>query len=57
VAGQSAEFYLYNSIIHPNDFVVEGFLPNLMPQLYEATLTEEQIAHMIAYLLTLRGEE
>jgi mono/diheme cytochrome c family protein len=57
VEGQSAELYLYNSIVHPNDYIVEGFLPNLMPQLYEATLTDQQIAHMVAYLLTLHGEE
>ncbi|MBX3000779.1 MAG: c-type cytochrome [Caldilineaceae bacterium] len=57
VEGQSAELYLYNSIVHPNDYIVEGFMPNLMPQLYEATLTDQQIAHMIAYMLTLRGEE
>jgi cytochrome c551/c552 len=57
VEGQSAEFYLYNSIVHPNDHIVEGFMPNLMPQLYEATLTDQQIAHMVAYMLTLRGAE
>jgi hypothetical protein len=57
VEGQSAEYYIYNSIIHPNDYLVEGFLPNLMPMVYEATLGEQQMAHIIAYLLTLRGEE
>ncbi len=57
VPGESAEAYLYNSITHPNDFVVEGFQPNLMPQIYEATLSQEQLADIIAYLLTLRGEE
>lgn len=57
VEGQSAEFYLYNSIVRPNDYIVDGFIPNLMPQLYEATLTDQQIAHMVAYMLTLRGAE
>ena len=57
VPGQSAEAYLYNSIIHPNDYLVEGFQPNLMPQIYEMTLSQEQLADIIAYMLTLRGEE
>jgi mono/diheme cytochrome c family protein len=56
VEGESPALYLYNSIVHPNDYVVEGFLPNLMPAVYDSLLTDEQIADMIAYLLTLRGE-
>jgi hypothetical protein len=36
---------------------VEGFQPNLMPQIYEMTLSQEQLADIIAYMLTLRGEE
>jgi cytochrome c len=54
VPEQSPALYLYTSIVRPNEHVVEGFQPNLMPQIYEQTLTDEQIANMVAYLLTLR---
>lgn len=56
VAGQSAEAYLYNSILHPNDYVVPDFLPNLMPANYNDLLSEQELAEIIAYLLTLQGE-
>jgi mono/diheme cytochrome c family protein len=54
VPEQSPALYLYTSIVRPNEHVVEGFQPNLMPQIYEQTLTDEQIANMVAYLLTRR---
>lgn len=57
VEGQSPALYLYTSIVDPNVYVNEGFLPNLMPQNYPDILSDEQIAHIIAYLLTLHGEE
>lgn len=56
VAGQSAEAYLYNSILHPGDYVVPDFLPNLMPANYADLLTEQELAELIAYLATLQGE-
>ncbi len=56
VAGEGAAFYLYNSIIHPNQYVVETFLPGLMPQTYGEQLSEQDLADLIAYLLTRQGE-
>lgn len=53
VPGQSAEEYLHNSILHPNDFIVQGFAAGLMPQNYVDTLSEEEINNLVAYLLTL----
>ena len=55
VSGESAPLYLYNSIILPNHYVLEGFLPNLMPQTYADQLSEQDIADLITYLLTLRA--
>ena len=55
VADGTAEVYLYNSIIHPNAYVVEGFLPNIMLQIYQNTLSEQNQADLIAYLLTLKS--
>lgn len=44
--------YIRNSITHPNDQIVEGFLPNLMPQNFE-----EQFAAKQAEILTNEGVE
>lgn len=56
VADQSAADYLHNSIVNPNDYIVEGnpeYPENLMPQVYADLFTEEEINNLVAYLLTL----
>lgn len=54
VAGMSAIDYLRESILNPNAFVVEGFAPDVMYQKYAEELTEQDIADLVAYLLTLQ---
>jgi mono/diheme cytochrome c family protein len=54
VPGQSAEEYIRNSIINPDDYVVEGFAPGVMYQNYGEELTEQEINDIVAYTLTLR---
>jgi mono/diheme cytochrome c family protein len=54
VEGQTAEQYIRNSIINPNDYVVEGFAEGVMYQHYGTDLTEEQIDDLVAFTLTLR---
>jgi len=44
--------YIYESIINPGDYVVEGFA-NAMPDAYEALLTEQQLYDLVAYLVSL----
>lgn len=56
VAGESAVLYLYNSIIDPNQYVVESYLPGLMIQTYAEQLSDQELADLIAYLLTLKAE-
>ncbi len=56
VPGQNAGLYLYTSIVEPNAYINESYVAGLMPQTYSAVLSSEQIADIIAYLLTLRGE-
>ena len=56
VEGETAATYLYNSIIHPNDYVVEGYAPGVMLQTY-GDLPEQDLADLLAYLLTLKGME
>ena len=56
VPGESAPFYLYQSIMEPNAHVVDGFTPDLMPKVYADTLSTEQSADIVAYLLGLQAE-
>ncbi len=53
VTGQSAEDYLYTSIIAPNAYLVAGYSANLMPQSYGKWLSPQQQRNLIAYLMTL----
>ena len=56
VEGESAPAYLYNSIVHPNDYVVDGYAPGVMIQTYGDTLSDQDLADIIGYLLTLKGQ-
>lgn len=49
----TAEVYLYISITRPNATVTEGFSAGLMPQNFRNTLEPQDLADLIAYLLTL----
>ena len=52
VAGQSAQEYLYWSILRPGQHLVAGY-SNLMYADYEDSLQAADLADLIAYLLTL----
>jgi mono/diheme cytochrome c family protein len=56
VEGMSAEEYIRESIVAPDEHIVEGYQPGVMYQNYEEDLTSEQIDNLVAYLLTLEGE-
>ncbi|RLT32315.1 MAG: hypothetical protein DWI57_18485 [Chloroflexi bacterium] len=56
VAGESAGLYLYNSIVDPNAYVNEGYLSGLMPLTYKDVLSSQQMADVIAYLLSMQGQ-
>ena len=53
VESQSAAEYLYNSIVNPNDYLVEGFEADLMPLNWAEIYTNLEIFDLVAYLLTL----
>jgi mono/diheme cytochrome c family protein len=53
VSGLTAEEYIRQSIETPSAFVVEGFADGIMPQTFAQTLSAEQIADLVAFLLTL----
>lgn len=48
----SAAAYIYESIIHPRAFEVEGYSGN-MPLIYDRTIEKADLGDIIAYLLTL----
>ncbi|MCZ7668347.1 MAG: c-type cytochrome [Chloroflexi bacterium] len=54
VEGMSAEEYLHESIVSPNAHIVEGFTPGVMYQNYGADLNAQEIADLVAYLMTLQ---
>ena len=53
-SGVSAEDYLRQSITAPNADVVGGFAANVMPATYAASLSEQEINDLVAYMLTLK---
>ena len=53
IPGQDARSYILNSIMRPDEFLIEGF-ENLMPNNFGRKLTGEEIDAVIAYLMTLK---
>jgi putative membrane-bound dehydrogenase-like protein len=53
VPGMSAEEYVRQSILNPNDYIVEGFSANFMYQNYAQDLSKEEVEVLIAYVLSL----
>ena len=51
----SAEQYLYEAIMYPGAHVLEAYA-NSMPNDYDDRLSQQEIGHIIAYLLTLSDE-
>ncbi|HLF91624.1 MAG TPA: hypothetical protein VI451_21955, partial [Anaerolineales bacterium] len=50
----SAEMYIYESIVSPNVYVVEGFQGGIMPQKFSEIFTQQDLANLVAYLMTIR---
>ncbi|MBT3337918.1 MAG: cytochrome c [Anaerolineae bacterium] len=54
VPGLSAEEYILESIVNPDAYVVEGYNAGDMYQSWGEDLSEQEMADIIAYLLTLK---
>ena len=52
VDGEGPALYLYNSITSPNSFVVRRFDSGVMPDNFVDTLSDEEIGHLMALLLS-----
>ena len=50
--GQAAEIYLWESIVRPDAYLVDGYPASVMPEGFGQWLSDQQIADLIAYLLT-----
>lgn len=55
VEGQSPALYLYTSITAPNDYIVSDYPGSIMPQNYTETISQEDLADLLAYLLEQHG--
>ncbi len=53
IEGYSAEEYIEESILFPKDYVVDGFT-DTMPTNFNRELTSEELAWVVAYLMTLK---
>jgi mono/diheme cytochrome c family protein len=54
VAGLSAEDYVRQSILHPNDYVVDGYIAGVMYQNYAGQLQASDVDALVAYVLSLK---
>ena len=52
IEGTSAEDYIRQSILDPAAFLPSGYFSTHMPKMYGEILTEEEIEHIIAYILS-----
>lgn len=53
-AGYSAELYVYESVVSPQAYVVAGFEGDVMPKDFGEKLSPQDIADLIAYLMTMK---
>lgn len=49
--------YIINSIYEPNSQIVAGYQANLMPAIYEDTLSDQDVANLIEFIKTLTETE
>jgi cytochrome c2 len=56
VEDQDAVDYLFESIVDPDAYVVDGFPAGLMPDNWAQIYSEDELYDLVAYLLTLREE-
>lgn len=50
--GYSAEAYLIESIVRPNDYIIDGYNSGLMPVNFGLRMTDQHLADIIAFLMT-----
>ena len=53
VVGMSAAEYIYESIVDPDSYIVDGY-PDIMPRTWHRAFTEDELYDLIAYLMSLK---
>lgn len=53
---ETAKAYIYESIVAPNDHVVETFQPNLMPATFASQMDAQQMADLLAWIEATHNE-
>ena len=51
IEGLGPAAYLYDSIVAPNDYIVADYPSAVMPQNYSETISNDDLADLVAYLL------
>ena len=51
-AGYSFEQYVIESVVRPGDYVVDSYSSGLMPANFGARMTDQQLADIVAFLMT-----
>jgi mono/diheme cytochrome c family protein len=51
--GTSPANYIYTSIVNPGAYIVPNYPSGVMPATYAETIPPEDLANLVAYLLTL----
>jgi cytochrome c oxidase subunit 2 len=49
-AGQSTADFVRESIVNPNKVIAKGYPPNVMPKTFGSTLSQKDLADLVAYL-------
>lgn len=49
--------YLYLAITNPDQHIVDGYSPSIMPNVYATELTQEDINNLVSYLMSLTKSE
>lgn len=57
VEGLSAEEYVYNSIVNPGDYIVDGYADGVMPRNFAELMSEEEIRGLAAWMLDPNREQ
>ena len=55
--GYNALEYVYESIVNPNEYVVEGYQPGLMAQTYAKQLSQQDMTDLLAWIEQKHSEQ
>ena len=57
VEGLTAEEYVYQSIVAPNEYIVDGYVAGVMPQTFSEQMSEAEIRGLVDWMLDPNREQ